>query len=561
VLITVVTISWIFLAREVDVFSDGSVHTNIVDYIREHQTIPVDDFAGQININFRQPRSFNVPMIYPQNVYIFFASVGMLTWLESKHILDGVNLLAILVAWFFFFHTVQLLTKSRKIASVAVGLFFLLPFRYWLLVRRLIEPMSLLFCFTALYVLLQGNEHGKGKHIMLLWFLMFIIFYTKQSNIYFLVFLIAFGLLTTWKIKEMFLAGIAFVVLGFPALHYSYQLLGAISPVPPWIPYVDTTLLKPRRQNQSIEERENNLNDNVSNEVIKKITYNQFTEHVQISPLEHLKTSAYTKVVQNFLPFQFWATWTQGYHLPLPKPIGLLNTLLLLAGCLFLLWTIKTHKKYLLFSVLSVAIVALFAIKFTVFRYYLNSIILHTMFFAYGAYMLYKQGNKISSLLVFTLIVVFWFLTISLELNKNLAYTNSIGHRLTNNSWWLAELQELAHSDILSASGDLFTPVLEAAYYLDRKIYWDEKFFFVKDKEFLLSSLQAAWVRYILNPFYSNTVQWSRWRYYDGIPADSLLGKMLTQEECFTRVYAAEAFDLYLMQEACADTNDAPPSN
>jgi hypothetical protein len=79
VLITVVTISWIFLAREVEVFSDGSVHTNIVDYIREQQAIPVDDFAGQININFRQPRSYTVPMIYPQNVYIFFASVGMLT--------------------------------------------------------------------------------------------------------------------------------------------------------------------------------------------------------------------------------------------------------------------------------------------------------------------------------------------------------------------------------------------------------------------------------------------------------------------------------------------------
>lgn len=542
---------WV-LSTTVGVFSDGSVHVHIADYIRTYATIPPDDFAGQINSNFRQPRSFTIPMIYPQNIYIFFASLGLITWLETTVLFDLIGFIALIIWGIFFFHITVCLTNSRKIATTACGLFLLLPLWYWILVRRIVEPFSMLFAFTALYVLIQWMWQEWVKQRVILWFFLFIIFYTKQSNIYFLILVGIFGLLYTRKVKDYRYVACSFFVLWFPAFWYSFSLLWTISPVPPWIPYVDTVLLTPRWKKQAVQERESKINVSVSNDVIKKITYNQFVENIQISPRQHIEANSYVKVVQNFLPLQISSQWTQGYHLPFSKRIGRFNLLLLCFGLLFLVVHYRSQKKYIHFAVLSFLIVLLFSLKFTVFRYYINSVVLFLLLFSYGIYAVWLYGRKVNSFLLYSILVIFSVLTLTQEFKKNIAYQHSIGHRLTNGSWWIAELVALAKQPTLFAgSGDIFTPILEAAYYLDKKIYWDEKFFFIQNKADLIAGLQQAGVRYVLNPFYSTQVKRKNRKYYDGIPVDSTMGQLLLREDCFTRLHDAEAFDFYILDESC----------
>ena len=56
----------------------------------------------------------------------------------------------------------------------------------------------------------------------------------------------------------------------------------------------------------------------------------------------------------------------------------------------------------------------------------------------------------------------------------------------------------------------------------------------------------------MLNPFYSTSRDRSERKYYNGVPRNSLLGEMLAEQECFSLIYDASAFDLYLMEESCA---------
>lgn len=537
---------------------------SIVDYIIEHKRIPQDDFLWQININFRQPKSFQVPMIYPQNVYILFASIAMVTWLWSKIVFDLLSIGIILISWIFFYAVTVQLTNKKSIWYLATVLYFLLPFRYRIVIRRIIEPMSLLFALTVLYLLMKWVVHKSSIYPILVWFFLFILFYTKQSNLYFIVIIGIYSIFLRWSVKEVVLMWVSFLFWGLPALWYSYGLLWSISPTPPWIPFIDTTLLNPWWEKQKVQEREWALNENVYNTKIKKITYNQFIEDIQVSPSVYAQEGKYGKVVQNFLPLQIHTEWTQWYHLPLSKSIAHFNLLLFLFWCIACIVYFKKDKKYTTFALLSIVVVIVFSLKFTVFRYYINSVVLNSILFAYGLYILRKKGNLVSSLLLCLVGVVFSTITIISSLSKNVSYANSIGHRLTNTTWWLAELVALwvQTETIFTQSWEVFTPVLEVAYYLHKRVYRDEKFFFIQDKQDLIYYLHKAWIGYVLNPFYSNLVPWSRWKYYDGIPSDSLFGKMLKKEECFTRVYDAVSFDLYVVAPpSCAGISDAQIAN
>ena len=465
---------WFFLCHKVWVFSDWSVHLNIINYIEQNKTIPKDDFAWQINVSFMQPRSFVVPMIYPPNIYVFFAYSAEIIGTGSVFTYDFISIVLILFSWILLYYIVKMLLPQKKIAMISIFIFFLLPFWYRSLVHRIVEPISMLSSFLLLYLVLKSKRKDILSSI-LIWFFLFLIYYIKPSNLYFVAIILFVLLMQKKSIKFIMISIISSLILWLPAILYSINIFWSISPVPPWIPIIDSTIFNPRWNNQSIADWERDLNIKVDNIKIKELTMKQFTEDVQISNMIYIRNWQIGKVIQNYIPLQIQERWSQWYHIPLWEAIASLNFFLFFFWLIFIFINYKKNNKYFFFFVISLIVVSLFSLKFTVFRYYINSIILNLIAFACWIYFLYRKLSNNVFLTLMCGFVIFSIITLRIEVLKDLSYQNSIWHRLTNNSWWLLELQSLSkENDTLINEWDIFTPVLEAAYYLHKKIYWDQ---------------------------------------------------------------------------------------
>lgn len=552
--IVIFALSAFYVTQKVWVYSDGSVHVNIINYIIKEKKTPKEDFSGQININFRQSRSITTPMIYPQNLYILFAYLSVILWINSLSIYTSISILITIISWIFFFKISKLLTQSDKIGFISTLIFFLIPFWYWSLVRRIVEPTSMILCFTLLYISIKRIKKLMLIHQILIWLFLFLIFYTKQSNLYFVAIIVIFLLYNKVGINNLLKIWIFWLLTWLPAIINSFMIFGSISPVPPWIPIIDTKILNPRRKKQLPMGRENNLNILVNNDAIKKLTLKQFTMDVQISNFVYLERWEYKKLIQNLLPLQISNTWTQGYHLELNNSISSLNFLLFIFWILYIIWNYKKNKKYFLFLISTISIVLLFSIKFTVFRYYINIVILNIVLFTYWILFISSKKNYLVSLICISTFVIFTLITLNQQVNKDLQFKNSIWHKLTNNKGWFYEFENTKSS--MKFSWDIFTPILEAAYYYNKNIYRDEKFFFIKKEEDLIYYLNKAWIKYIINPFYSNTIPRSKRKYYNWIPSDSTFWRMLKNQDCFKLISNQLSFDAYEIKSECLIKND-----
>ncbi len=548
IFLVAIFLTFSIIIQKVPLFADGSQHGGIIREITKTNFLPLDDFQGTQRNNLNSPISIRTPFLYYLSFYISGAIITLIIYNNINFSLFLLNVIPIIISMLFIFLIFKKIF-NKIIGLIGATIFIFSNIWLWMIVHRLMEPLIISLFLAIFYLILLKNELNT-KNLVLFSFLFVGLLFIKQSS-FFVIFPLLLAVLFKFGFKKVFYLSLMIGILFFPFILFSINNSGSIGLTPPGIPLVDTFFLNPWWESDinSWEIELNNLSNSTN---LREKTLLQFKK-IQLSPQNLLKSKNYLGIVQEFFIYPIIEEGHRGY-----SPITQKNSFrpfffMLILFALFIPYYYQFIKKENSFKVfnlilfLTILIVLFGWMKVSVFRYFLFVTPLTLIFFIYPLVNL-KNKNKYAFLLMFFLIMLTLFINLGFEIQRDLNYQYTIGHRaLLIKEGGLSETIEISNfiKTNVPKEENIFTNVAEFSYYFDRKIIWDDRLFFIEKEEDILKMLNHYNFKYVIVPFYSGTIDKKYWKYYEGIPSDSTFNKLLINSKYFIVVKEYNAFKIY----------------
>lgn len=540
------------ILKKAPVFADGSQHVWITEYVYKNHKLPMEDITGiqPANLNIPQSIKTNRPFVYQPVYYVLTGFLSLITK-NPECSVNVVNIVSIILAAYLLFFSVQSIF-DQKTALVGFLLFLFSNTGFWLIVHRITEPFIILLfqlvVFLFIKLITPKNDKNQNIYLIFLNLTLVILFATKQSTIpIFLASLITLVFMINWKKIIIFL--IASAILLIPLFSFNFQRVGAPYTLPIGIKPIDR-IFKNAWWNQTKQGWEIELDNDVSSPQMREYTYDQFTE-VQISPQKLFGKKGILGLLNEFSFYPLADSSNEGYQSTIPS---ILENFFLLLLIIFFLQSLK--KKYKLdrrikiFLISIYSFVILFWFKQPTFRYYVYIDIFSVIIFAYVITNLSLFFNKEyeKKIKILLLTICFYLVTLNLysEINRIGQFKNTAGYRIVPNfEDGLYKSIDYSRSLSVSTSKPIFTPMVEISFYSKRSQLWDARLFFTNDQNKLLNYLKNYSFDYVVLPFYSGSSTKKDWKYYDGVPSDSIFYDLLNDSRYFKIENKNSVFTVY----------------
>ncbi|MCK9596040.1 hypothetical protein M0R19_02570 [Candidatus Pacearchaeota archaeon] len=331
---------------------------------------------------------------------------------------------------------------------------------------------------------------------------------------------------------------------------YLISNTGSIGLTPPGIPIIDQYILHPW-WNSSPSAWESTLDILSDSESLRKITLIQFN-NIQISPLNLFKNHNYLGIVQEFFIYPVMSQGHQGYS-PITQEYTFKIFCFLLIFSLVFSFKINYKKikpdlKLFIVGVISLLIFTLIGwARSPVFRYFIFIDFLMLILLVLPILEFKKINKKIAILIIF-IVMMSICINLASEVKRDNNYIYTVGHQaLISQNGGIFESIELSKfiKDNTPTDSFVFTNIAEVGFYSERKIIWDDRLFFIKNKDDLKKILKNYNFDYLVIPYYSGVESYDNWKYYQGIPKDSEFNKLLLDNSVFTKIKVYNSSTLY----------------
>ncbi|MCX7697839.1 MAG: glycosyltransferase family 39 protein [Candidatus Goldbacteria bacterium] len=539
----------VYIYMNVPPFSDGAIICGVIREISNTGNFPTEDFQGIQRLNLTIPYSIKVPFVYYPSFYILGSCISLITGLNENYVVFFLNLVPIIVSMFLIFLIFRMIF-NENFALVITFFYIFSNIWLWLLIHRLIDTILIMFFLFIFYIFLKINKLNKlniiGCSFLLVGFLLF-----KQTVYFMLPPLFFFLLLKFDKIKVIYISVICCIIF-LPFLIYCIKNTNSLTLIPKGIPFIEEKILNPWWNNE-LEEWDKKLNDMVNYKELRAKTLNQFKE-VQMSLQNLINKRDYGAIIQNFFLYPINNKGIQGYSSIVQKNIYKSFLILFIISFIFFIKFYKSNilqenfRYYIKLLIFSIFIVIIGWFYNSVFRYYIYIGTL-TLFLIFYFLLIILRENKYIFLIVFFVSFLFTIFNIKEEIKRDFDYQYTIGHRfLSSKNGGLYEVMEASHyiKNNTFKNQNIFSNIPEISYYAERKIIWDDRLFFIEKEMDLIFFLKKFNFKYLAIPFYSGTVDKKDWRYFDGIPSDSLFNKLLQNSKYFSLVKKYNGFTIYI---------------
>lgn len=534
---------------KVPVFADGAQHVWLTEHVYTTGALPSSDITGVQPSNFNVPVSINnsQPFLYAPLFYIFAGSVSFFTGSAQS----AVELIDVLSAIFTALFLALALRNLFGRQAAFLGFFLILGSNMWLwmLVHRLVEPILLCYISAFFYILVKLKHQVSMKYAVLLGLFSAALLATKQSM--YPVVAAIFLVLLMLKQWRRGLIGMALTVgLIAPVLLFSLHTSGTLLPSPiGWKP-IDS-MFTYAWWNQKPAKWEVELNALVDVDSLRQKTYAQFKE-VQRSPGNLVTEYGITGLINQYNAYSTAPVSTEGYQSSVPSKTYLIFLLLILLAPIAIFALKRDNHRDLvvpgLYLLVQAILGTLLWVRQPVFRYYIYLLITSFLLYSISLVFLLKKLPRQSSALLMAIVISAVAINDYNEVKRDLNYKYTAMHRaLPGTNGGLADSIAYGQKEASrsSAKNHIFTPMVEVAYYSHKSYLWDNRLFFVHDKEKLIEMIGHYDFDTVVVPFYSGSLSMADWRYSEGIPSDSTFQKLLEDTSYFQVVERNATFTAY----------------
>jgi hypothetical protein len=535
------------IVLKVPTFADGTQHTWISDYVCQKGNLPKDDITGTQSSNLLIARSIKDPnpFVYQPLFYETSGSLCAIIGSASTSIVI-LDIISILLTGIFI-ALIAYKLFSKNVATLAFIFILASNVWPWLIVHRLVEPVIILFSAAAFFSLMEYLS-GKKNYLYLIILFIAILFGLKQS-VYPILISIFLGIFIKRK-QDFIIAFFFFILLTLPFVFFNVSRLHALTPIKTGVNIIDSSF-KNAWWNQQKATWEVNLDKDANTPKLRENEYAQFKNAVQRSPSSQYRDTGIVGTINEFSLYPISRITTEGYQSVVASKLAPLFLLLATFG-LFLI--LKTKELFIRYKTFFICILVFYIttaalwIKQPVFRYYIYILPFSSIIYAVASiYILEKVSISSLKYIFVTTLLIFIPLNLYQEVERDLAYAHTAMHRtVPNNQGGLNDSISFANKIRNNDNSSyVFTPMVEIAYYERKRYLWDDRLFFINNRDKLIEYLDHYDFSYVVLPFYSGSTNLQNWVYYEGVPSDSTFNKLLKNPKYFHKVESNNTFTAY----------------
>jgi len=507
------------------------------------------------------------PSVKPILTYgpsFFFISNSLLTLFTNNERLS-LNISATIFILLLIIITYKLfkLGFPKKIAIYSAFLIPFIPLIYFF-VGGYMETTLGFLCILSIYWYIKFKSKPTLSNSVVLSLLLLATYWVKFSSIILIIaisILLLLDIKSEGKSRKIILIFCIFLILSTPLFLFTVQSNGTLSLTQTAkIPILDNYVFHPW-WNWEKEEWDKQL-DKDSNWRYYEEKRMQYSLKSRSTMLENLMNGNIKSTIQFFSAFPL-SSKVGEYHIFQGYIWSPLFLFLVVIGILGYLVSIKKNleaSKNLAFKNFNLVLIILTVLFIYVFlnggiilRHMFYFLILCMIFYGYGIYFIAKKLSKLGKILLVMVVIIALIQTSMFSYQKKLDFKNSFGHVFLQKGG-RKDLKILKKEIKLPEHKNIFAPAEEVPYYLNRRVIWDERIFFVSEEKLPLYFMHfnvsyliiPKWMlREIIGGKYNKIDNYPTGNVWNPVPTDSAFYKLLIEEKHFKKVKEYGGFYVY----------------